>query len=150
MTRRPIVLIAMAFLVIFVNCLAVAGAYYTEVSAIPLGLIATAAVIFTSLVFLCQDDTDSWFLTEQTMRTAVSGTIVFVYLDLIIYSTFNYVPEQQSALAGTLIANFSAIVGVVIASYFGASAYIQARNKDTKADERTNAASRATDNDSNH
>jgi hypothetical protein len=104
------------------------------------------AVVFTSLVFLCEGDSDSWSLTEQTMRTAVSGTIVFVYLVLIIYSTFNYVPEQQSQLAATLIANFSAIVGVVIASYFGASAYIQARTRDTKTDERRDAGSRATDN----
>jgi hypothetical protein len=140
MNRRRILLITatMAFMVIFVNCIAVLGIYYTPISTLPLGLIATAVVTFASLIILCQEDSPNWSLTEQTMRTAVSGTIVFVYFCLIVYSTFNYVPDQQTPITGTLIANFSAIVGVVIASYFGASAYVQGRTKDKKEDGKTN------------
>ena len=137
--------VTMAFIVILVNCIALILAYYTKATTFPIALIATGVVAFVSLVLLCEGDSPGRSLTEQTMRTAVSGTMVLVYLVLISYSTFNLVPEQQSPLAGTLITNFSAIVGVVIASYFGASAYVQARNKGTKTDDRTDASSRPAD-----
>ena len=71
------------------------------------------------------------FGNRFTLRIAIFGTIIFVCVVLISYATFNFIPNQQSPLTATLITNTS-IVGVVIASYFGASAYIQASENKSK------------------
>jgi len=129
------ILLTMAFLVMLVNCISLVLNYTTSWSTAPLAIISTATITFVSLVMLCERDSPSGALSEQTMRTAISGTIVVVYLVLISYATFNFIPGQQSPIAGTLITSFTATVGVVVAFYFGASAYVQARSKGGKSGE---------------
>lgn len=134
---------AMALGLILLNCLVIGIVYYLSNGAyLSIALIATAVTTFASLIVLCQNDPLNWVLSEQIMRTAISGTIVLVYLVLISFATFNFLPDQQSSLTGTLITNFSSIVGVVIASYFGASAYVQARNSRAESDTAQPSANR--------
>lgn len=66
---------------------------------------------------------------ESALRSAIACAIVVQYLTLVsIVAFFSSAPENQRlpAITQTLISSFTTIVGVVIAFYFGASAYVQA------------------------
>lgn len=94
--------------------------------------VGTAATCFFSLLFLTQDDDEHWQLTEETMRTAIAGTIVVVYLVLVgIVAFFVVGPRDLPGITQTMVTNFTTVVGIVIAFYFGASAYVQAQREKT-------------------
>lgn len=93
-------------------------------------VVATAAISFVSLLVLTQSDKERWELTEGSMRTAIAGTIVIVYLVLVgIVAFFTHGPEKLPAISETMVTSFTTIVGVVVAFYFGASAYVQASSQ---------------------
>lgn len=66
---------------------------------------------------------------EASLRSAIAAAIVVQYLTLVsIVAFFGGSPDnaQLPAITQTLISSFTTIVGVVIAFYFGSSAYVQA------------------------
>ncbi len=66
---------------------------------------------------------------DESMRTAIAAAIVVQYLALVgVVSVFGQASpgERLSPITETLIGNFTTIVGVVIAFYFGSSALVQA------------------------
>jgi protein-S-isoprenylcysteine O-methyltransferase Ste14 len=96
--------------------------------------VGTASMCFFGLLFLTQKDDEHWQLTEETMRTAIAGTIVVVYLVLVGIVAFFVVgpgPRDLPGITQTMITNFTTVVGIVIAFYFGASAYVQAQREKT-------------------
>jgi peptidoglycan biosynthesis protein MviN/MurJ (putative lipid II flippase) len=94
--------------------------------------IATAATCFFGLLFLTQTNDEQWQITEETMRTAIAGTIVVVYLVLVGTVAFFVAGPKGSdvpAITHTMVTSFTTIVGIVIAFYFGTTAYVQAQRE---------------------
>jgi hypothetical protein len=91
-------------------------------SFLAMALIAVIALTFFGFLAYGTDPED--------MRTAIAVTLITVYLvlvsDVAFYGTIKG-SEALNPLTQTMITSFTAIVGIVIPSYFGASAYAQAR-----------------------
>jgi len=110
------------------NVLAVIEMYRWQSHA-PLGLAAgiTGMLAFFSMLVLAQEP-GTWKITEATMRTAIAAAFVAEYLALLSMVAFAISVEKNlSGLAQTLVSDFTKIVGVVIAFYFGASAFVDGR-----------------------
>lgn len=69
---------------------------------------------------------------ESALRFAIAGAIVIEYLVLVgIVAFFKEGAEKLPVITQTMLSNFTAVVGIVVASYFGSSAYISKKsNKD--------------------
>jgi protein-S-isoprenylcysteine O-methyltransferase Ste14 len=103
--------------------------------------VGTGAITFFGLLILCQTSEERWKLPEDSMRTVIAGTIVVEYLALVGTVAF-FVQGEMPPITQTMITNFTTIVGIVIAFYFGASAVLQLQrerqeNLKTKADEKS-------------
>ena len=92
--------------------------------------VGTAVTCFFGLLTLTQTNEGRWELTEESMRTAIAGTIVVVYLVLVgIVAFFVVGPRELPGITQTMVTNFTTVVGIVIAFYFGASAYVQTQRE---------------------
>ena len=66
---------------------------------------------------------------ESRFRRAITFTVVTVYVVLISITAF-FVGEWKSPqVTITLLTSFTSIVGVIVAFYFGSSAYLEAKSK---------------------
>ena len=73
---------------------------------------------------------------ESALRFAIAGSIVIEYLIIVALTAFfRDGLEKMPMITQTILTNFTAIVGVVVASYFGTSAYVIA--KKPKAEKET-------------
>ncbi|MEM9160303.1 MAG: hypothetical protein AAGB46_14760 [Verrucomicrobiota bacterium] len=64
------------------------------------------------------------------MRSAIAGAIVIQYLTLVAtVAYFNKPLEEVHPLTQMVLTNFTTIVGIVIAFYFGSSAYLQKKGQ---------------------
>ncbi len=110
------------------------GIYLAEVigrdSPLSVALACVGISAFLFLLKIKSVDSRSNRLTEATMRFAIAGAIVIEYLVLVaVVAFFRETPEDLHPLTKTLIGNFTTIVGIVIAFYFGSSAYAQSNRK---------------------
>ena len=67
------------------------------------------------------------------MRTAIAASFIVTYLTiagLVIFFTDN-AASTLPEIARVMLTNFTATVGIVIAFYFGATAYVDANKKET-------------------
>jgi hypothetical protein len=62
---------------------------------------------------------------QPTGQTSLIGIVAF----------FKEGPEKMPIITQTMLSNFTAVVGVVIAFYFGSSAYIQSKKQSKKNDD---------------
>lgn len=62
--------------------------------------------------------------TSVDMRSAIAGSFILVYMVMVVWSAFFAYGNsgQLNVLSSTLITNFTVLAGVVVASYFTASA----------------------------
>jgi len=60
---------------------------------------------------------------------ANAATISVIYLILVIHFSMYMLREELPPISNMLLNNFTAIVGVVVAFYFGSSAYVEGRRK---------------------
>jgi hypothetical protein len=86
---------------------------------------AVAVVTFFGLLQLQQASS----LEPGDMRKPIAGTVTVVYLVLVATFSFFFVPGQLPPLTETFINSFTTIMGVVVAFYFGSSAYIEASSR---------------------
>jgi hypothetical protein len=99
----------------------------------PLSASVPVVAIFTfvGLLMMTQTDGKHWQITESSLRAAIAGTVVITYLVVTgLVAFFTIYPKEMPPITQMMITNLTTIAGVVIASYFGASAYVQARSKD--------------------
>ncbi len=100
--------------------------------------IGTAATCFFGLLALTQASQEPWEL-EESMRAAIAGTIVIVYLVLVGIVTFFVIgPKELPEITQVMVTSFTTIMGIVVAFYFGASAYVQAQ-REKKGSSKANA-----------
>jgi Kef-type K+ transport system membrane component KefB len=133
MQRRTAILICLTILVSVV--VPVGGgvylAYKTGTQAgVAVGLVITAISSFLGFLMLAQSGDTRWRLTEASMRLGITGSIVVVYLVLVsLVALLQQGAEKLPPISQTLITSFTTIVGIVIAFYFGSSAYIEASRR---------------------
>jgi hypothetical protein len=94
-------------------------------TSLSLALVATAVITFFGFLWRGGNEPPGG---EEDMRTAITVSIVTVYLVLI--GLVAFLPEvpnqgQLPAITSTMLTSFTAIVGIVVPFYFGASAYVE-------------------------
>jgi hypothetical protein len=95
-----------------------------------LTLIFVALITFFGFLMRGEAKGGNSLIDKGGMRTAITATVITVYLVLVGMVAFMVTaPEKMPTITTTMLTNFTTIVGVVIAFYFGASAYIQAQEK---------------------
>jgi hypothetical protein len=69
-------------------------------------------------------------LSKGSLRTAIAASIVVTYLFMLSLLSFYRTPGSVGILTQTFVENFTALVGVTIAFYFGASTAVQIFGKE--------------------
>lgn len=88
----------------------------------------TGLIAFFGLYDISLPDNPTTQDKESSLRFSIAGSIVIEYLVLVgIVAFFNEGPEEMPLITQTMLTNFTSVVGVVVAFYFGSSAYIQAK-----------------------
>jgi protein-S-isoprenylcysteine O-methyltransferase Ste14 len=114
------------------------------VGVIGAGLLAFSLCIITSEE---SHDHDSWISNPSQVRAAIAISIVVEYLVLVgIVAFFAHGAEQLPAITQTLVTNFTTVVGVVIAFFFGSSVYLQSQNR-SRVGQLTDPKDRTSDSD---
>jgi hypothetical protein len=131
MTRAQRITVLLALTIILLSALGESLSFYLDNNwPYIVTAVSSGAVSFFGLLVLTQNNEGNWELTEENMRTAIAGTIVLVYLVLVGTVAFFVVgPKEPPAITQTMMTSFTTIVGIVIAFYFGASAYIQVQRE---------------------
>jgi len=99
-------------------------------------MFALASVTFFGIMSFGQRSSGAWAKNMDGTRIAIMATVLLVYFFLLGVNIFLYPPDKMSEITSTLINNFTYIVGIVIAFYFGSSAYIQIHAKDINGEEK--------------
>ena len=87
--------------------------------------------------FICSTNPSEALPTRRygTERTAITGSITVMYMALVGFGAFLRMPpgsRELDPLAQSLIVSFTSVVGIVIAFYFGTSAYLESRKPELK------------------
>jgi len=96
-----------------------------------LALVAVALITFFGFL--------QYGTSTEDLRTAITIALITVYIVLVCLVAFFGLVEKKNVeldpLTKAMITSFTAIIGIVIPSYFGATAYIQASEERTKREE---------------
>lgn len=93
----------------------------------PWGISVLTSGAFVFFLLLNQPSNEN---SESKLRSAIAGAVVVQYLVLVgTVACFENGPDKLPPITQTLITSFTTIVGIVIAFYFGSSAYVAARRK---------------------
>jgi peptidoglycan/LPS O-acetylase OafA/YrhL len=72
---------------------------------------------------------------EKNMRNAIASAIVLPYILLVVTFSFQVSLEGTiPAMADKLLTSFTPLVGIVVAFYFGATAYVETHSKNKSKD----------------
>ena len=91
--------------------------------------IVLAYVTYFGFMSICQAMGGEWSLNRGGMRGAITSTVIVVYFFIISMSIFNTFRGEVPLYMQTITENFTTTMGIVIAFYFGASAYVQTHEK---------------------
>lgn len=118
-------------LVIGVTAAAVFSAGYGDTRrAVVLGVVMTALIAFFGFLWLGIQQQSTKTLTDRSMRTALAAATVLSYLVLVGMGVwFPKTANETSTTGDALLTNFTTIVGVIVAFYFGSSAYIEGKQR---------------------
>lgn len=102
---------------------------------------ATSIITFYGFVIVDLSSGQKDEISDRGMRLAITASVVATYLALVGSATFfgSQVGEMPQ-IASALLTNFTSIVGVIIAFYFGSSAYIEARTRGVSKKDGSNEA----------
>jgi len=133
--RNKLVISSITVVTVNVVCLFLAGNtgthywYYAMFAIVATGLITFFGILIQNLE--AEEDKN---VSTQSMRLAITGLVTSSYIALQAYLLF--IPEntQLAKVSETLLTNFTAVVGTVIAFFFGSTAYIEGRRSDRNGD----------------
>jgi hypothetical protein len=94
-------------------------------------IVATGILTFYGMLLHFVGRASDVRLADSDTRMAIASSITAMYLILVGYGVFISGEDGMSPLAENLMDSFSSVVGVVIAFYFGSSAYLEARRTTT-------------------
>jgi hypothetical protein len=96
--------------------------------------IVLAYVTFFSSMSISLAMGGEWSLNRGGMRGSITSTVIVVYFFIISMAIFNTYQGDVPVYMQTITENFTTTMGIVIAFYFGASAYVQTHEKDKNRD----------------
>jgi hypothetical protein len=96
--------------------------------------IILAYVTFFGFMSISQAIGGDWALNRGGMRGAITSCIIVVYFFIVSMAIFNTFRGEIPIYMQTITENFTTTMGIVIAFYFGASAYVQTHEKDKGRD----------------
>jgi hypothetical protein len=101
------------------------GSFYPPIFAI----IATGILTFFDLLYHAIRSAPDKPIQDRDLRIAITGAITTMYLALVAFGVFVRIPkdEAEAPLAQSLVVSFTSVVGIVIAFYFGTSAYLEGK-----------------------
>lgn len=91
---------------------------------------AVSVVTFFGFLHLGRSVSGAQPDSDRLERRAIAATAVVVYLVLVSNVAFfglTEKPQELNPLTNMLVTNFTAVVGVIVAFYFGSSAYVEVR-----------------------
>lgn len=88
-----------------------------------------AYITFFGSMSVSQAIGGEWALDKGGMRGAITSTIIVVYFFIVSMAIFNIFTGDVPIYMQTITENFTTTMGIVIAFYFGASAYVQTHKK---------------------
>jgi len=91
---------------------------------------AVAVITFFGFMWLADKKGGQFALNEGGMRLAIVAAVVTVELVLVSTVTFFTADWKVPDLTANFLTQFNTVVSVVVAFYFGASAYVQVQGKD--------------------
>lgn len=100
-------------------------------------ILATGLITFFGI--LLQNLGGEKKVNDQSMRLAIAGLVSSTYIALLAYTVFVPKGTELAKIAEDLVKNFTAIVGTVIAFYFGSAAYIEGRRSNQNSDNNNQA-----------
>jgi len=96
------------------------------------GIVATAIVTFFGFLRLTPDSPTG--ISDGSLRSAIAASTVVTYLVFVGSAGFFQAKEPLPEVSRLLLTSFTTTVGVIIAFYFGASAYVAARTGKPKGE----------------
>jgi len=96
------------------------------------GIASTGLIVFFGVIIQNLRSGTEKEISSESMRLATAGLITSTYIALVAYCVFLAETFKLAAFSETLVTNFTAVVGTVLAFFFGSSAYIEARTKTEK------------------
>jgi len=115
-----------------VNVIGVAALSTIGAPALGLAVGMTAMIAFVGMLMLAREPNGSWRLSESAMRTAIASAFIAEYIALLSMVAFSKAGGELSQVGEKLVTSFTNLVGVVVAFYFGASAYVEGRRLSTE------------------
>jgi len=89
-----------------------------------------ALVTFFGLLAVSESSGRGWGSNKGSMRGTIAATVLVVYFFVFSQNAFQPFKSEMSEMMETMVTSFTAIIGIVIPFYFGASAYVQTHTKD--------------------
>jgi hypothetical protein len=124
-----------AVLVSLINGACILAAAYTQHHYWFYAMFAIAATGLTTFFGILIQDLRSGTdkrVSSESMRLAIARLITTTYIATLAYLLFVPPEFKLAAVAETLLTNFTAVVGTLVAFFFGSAAYIEARTKQKK------------------
>lgn len=86
-------------------------------------MLAISLISFFGFLWIYSCENDEFKVDEKSLRNTIATSITIVYLSLVTTVVF-FKQEQQELpkITETLLSNFTVIVGIIIAFYFGSTA----------------------------
>jgi len=105
----------------------------------PLAVGAIGIITFFGFAWVTNETGGQYALHKEGMRLAIVASVIVV--DLVLVTTAPFLQNQSDPgdIFASLVNQFNTIVGVVVAFYFGASAYVQVGEKQDKSNEEKEA-----------
>jgi peptidoglycan biosynthesis protein MviN/MurJ (putative lipid II flippase) len=103
-----------------------------HMSFLSLAVAAIAVITFFGFLMLERKPGSVGSPNEGAMRRAITVAMVTVYLVLVGVMVFFRGTWESPEVTQTLLGSFTATIGVVVAFYFGSSAYLEARSPKSK------------------
>lgn len=122
-----------AFLIFSVMACLLLTRIYGDIRYLALATVVVAITTFLGFLDIGLEAKKRISLSNSDMRTAIAASFIVTYLTiagLVIFFTDN-AASTLPEIARVMLTNFTATVGIVIAFYFGATAYVDANKKET-------------------
>lgn len=101
-----------------------------HVSFLSLAVVAVAIITFFGVLALERTPGAHDAFCERALRRATTVSVLIVYLVTVGTVTFFRGRTEVPEVTGTFLASFTATVGIVVAFFFGSSAYLESRTSE--------------------
>jgi FlaA1/EpsC-like NDP-sugar epimerase len=131
---RSIIILAAIVVLTVALCLLGTG-FFSDRKFLSFAAIAVALITFFGFLHIGMKANQSSSLTDQDMRTAITASIIVSYLAIMGMSVFfGEAAGEMPPISQMLLTSFTTIVGIVLAFYFGSTAYLDAKKREKTTD----------------